>query len=123
MTEHPQTPIGGELTADAEIAPLVILAREHGCETTGSCQGHGPTHKDGLSPLPAYITFKTASEALEWLKQTAHLLDYVVGDKVALSVQRPLYDPAEPAAKVFWDPAFTPNLISAWLTAKQLRVR
>jgi hypothetical protein len=122
MPEHPQTPIGGDLTADAQIAPLVILAQEHGVITTGSCQGDIEPNLDGTLAL-AYITFKTASDALEWLKQSAHLLDYVVGDKLALSITRPLYDANEPGGKVMWSPAFTPHLTQAWVQAKSLKGR
>jgi hypothetical protein len=109
MTEHPQTPINPEgLTADEKIAPLVNCARRHGLGTNGSCQGGG----DGDYAL-AYISFLTAREALEFLLQTAELMNYQVGDQIAMTVHRPLVS-TTPGGKVIWHPDLTHAMIAAW---------
>jgi hypothetical protein len=109
MTEHPQVVIGEDgTTADERIAPLVVLARRHGLNTHGSCQGGG----EGDYAL-AYLVFYTAPDALEFLLQTAHAMDYQIGDQVALVVHRPLSGDS-PGAKVIWHPDLTPQLYAAW---------
>lgn len=106
---HPQVSIDDEgTTADELIAPLVKAARQHGLACHGSCQGGG----QGDYAL-AYIVFCTYREAVEFLAQTGVLLDYQIGDKVALSIHRPLAG-STPGGKVIWHPDLTPALIAAW---------
>jgi hypothetical protein len=57
--------------------------------------------------------FHTAPEALEFLLQTAHLMNYTVGEQVALSVHRPLTG-TEPGGKVMWHPDATHALVAGW---------
>jgi hypothetical protein len=117
MTEHPQVVIGEDgTTADERIAPLVALVRRHGLATHGSCQGGLEEDADGGESTtfsPAYLVFHTAPDALEFLLQTAHAMDYQIGDQVALVVHRPLSGDS-PGAKVIWHPDLTPQLYASW---------
>lgn len=109
MPEHPQLVIDPDgTTADEKIAPLVKMVREHGLNTHGSCQGGG----EGDYAL-AYIVFHTATDALEFLLHSANLLNYQVGDRIAVTVHRPLGG-LEPGGKALWHPALTPELTAAW---------
>lgn len=110
QTVHPQVLIDPDgTTVDELIAPLIVAARHHGLACHGSCQGGG----EGDWAL-AYIVFCTAAEALEFLLQSAHLLHYQIGDRIALSVHRPLVS-TTPGGKVFWHPDDTPALVAAWM--------
>jgi hypothetical protein len=108
-TVHPQVPIDDEGTlCDEKIAPLVRATRRHGLASHGSCQGGG----EGDYAL-AYIVFCTWKEAVEFLLQSGHLLDYQIGDQVAMSIHRPLAG-STPGGKAIWHPDFTPTLVAAW---------
>jgi hypothetical protein len=121
---HPQVLIDpdSELYCDEKIAPLVHLARQMGLETTGSCQGYpfdAVESVDGSELTkeifaPAYITFATIPDGLEFLSQTASLTNYIVGDLVGLFVIRPLVG-TSPTSKVVWNPIHTDLLLNAWL--------
>jgi hypothetical protein len=100
--------------ADEAIAPLVRLVHRYGLTTMGSSAGGGQGEFG-----PAYLVFADAVMALEFLLQTAHLMDYTIGDRLALSVNRPLVgsedgSPPPPGGKALWHPTFTPHLIQAW---------
>ena len=108
-TRHPQVLIDTEGTlCDELIAPLVKAVRQHGLACHGSCQGG----EEGDFAL-AYIVFCTAKEAFEFMLQTAHLLDYQIGDKVAMSIHRPLAG-STPGGKAIWHPDYTHTLVAAW---------
>lgn len=108
---HPQIPIDLDGTlVDEKIAPLVKAAREHGLTSHGSCQGGG----EGDYAL-AYIVFTSAQETLEFLLQSAHLLNYQIGDQLAMSVHRPLASDT-PGGKAIWHPDFTTTLVNAWVS-------
>ena len=115
MTEphHPQALIDDQgTTVDELIAPLVIAARTHGLTTRWSCQGgdEGPF-------AFAYITFPDIKEALEFQLQTAHNLDYRLGENLALTIMRPLGPGEGPGGKVTWPPELTEFLIKGWASA------
>lgn len=110
---HPQVLIDPDgATADELIAPLITCARRHGLAIQGSSQGDA--HPALVPPQLAYIDFLTAAEALEFLLQSAHLLDYQAGDQLGLFVHRPLVGDT-PGAKVVWHPDYTHTLVAAWL--------
>ena len=83
--KHPQIEIDGGIMVDEQIAPLVALAIRYGVTTRWSCQGGDDPPFD-----LAYITFPDLKDAVEFLAQTAQLMDYEVGDKMALSIHREL---------------------------------
>jgi hypothetical protein len=107
---HPQVPIDTEGTlCDEKIAPIVAAARRHGLITRWSCQG-GDEDPFQL----AYLTFPDVKDALEFLLQSAHNLDYQIAEKLVLSVHRPLSLNEGPGGRVTWHPEFTDTLIRAW---------
>lgn len=112
---HPQVLIDPDgSTADELIAPLVTCARRHGLAVHASSQGDvtNATAEQGY-PRLAFLDFLTAAEALEFLLQSAHSLDYQVGDQLGLFVHRPLVG-TTPGAKVIWHPDYTHTLVNAW---------
>lgn len=104
-------------TADELIAPLITCARRHGLAIQSSSQGstENPVAAQGY-PVLAYIDFFTATEALEFLLQSAHLLDYQAGDQLGLFAHRPLVG-TTPGAKVVWHPDYTHTLVAAWISS------
>jgi hypothetical protein len=107
---HQDQRLPESLMADEQIAPLVTAAITHGCIPRHHCQGE--EKKQQL----AFMTFPNPQEGLEFLLQTAHLMDYRTGDQLGLTVLRPLTPDGKPGAKVIWHPRSTNALITAWKT-------
>lgn len=106
-------PVSEDMVADEAIAPLVACALRHGLSILGSAQGGYEDEEEHTGYSPAHIVFPSAEEALEFLLQSAQLASFTVGEKMLLTVHRPLTGD-DPGGKVIWHPGFTPELTAFW---------
>lgn len=108
--EHDQVEANGVLV-DAGLLVFLQVLWAKGLETCASCQGSGVVHDTQM----AFIVFPKVEDAVHFLAQSAYLTDYMIGDRMVLSIQHPELDlGGEPRAKVTWLPDWTIPLVKAW---------
>lgn len=114
MADIPQTVIDPEAgrSADALIAPLILLVERHGLKVRNSSQGVDSTDPEILKP--AFLTFPDAQDGLEFIMHTAHESEYRVGEHLSLSIHRPLGPNEGPTAMVRFLPEAIPYVILLW---------
>ena len=89
------------------MAALVALVRAHGITVARHHPGGG-THDI------ACLAFAGVPDAVEFLEQTAHLMDYRMGTNLALTLLPPTLETPHPGAQVSWLAEDTAAIAAAW---------
>lgn len=91
---------------DSELVEFVKLVREHGLIVDQAVLGSTPEE-------PCRMIFQSVADGVEFLEQTAHANDYVLGSNIALTILPPL-GVTRPRSQVAWLPEITPMITAAW---------
>jgi len=103
----------GKELVDEAMAPLFILAREHGLHPADPIEGDNDKH------IPAGMTFPSPQEALEFLISTQHYTDYQLGERVMLAVLPSFDGGTSMKARVSWLPLLTHPITEAWRLSRR----